>query len=231
MSHVARAAPPERGQLYTIAIEGTRIDRAVVLSENEWNAYTFDCVIVPFFEDSNANETIVRPRLDATLIADCTAVGSLAQEDLGEHLGDCPNDVLGAVAHGVRAYFAIDQALHPRRVRRPLPGRAGWWPRQAEVHLATRIADEGKWVAIVSEDASNALLNHAAGARLTSVASKRRRERWEVPVRGGYVICNDLHAIPYVGFEPRPRISPPLSRLNAAEHGALAERLVETLEL
>jgi hypothetical protein len=63
------------------------------------------------------------------------------------------------------------------------------------------------------------------------VASKRRRQRWEVPVRGGYVICNDLHAIPHSGFEQRPRISPPLSRLDAAEHRALAERLVETLEL
>lgn len=231
MSRPAHEAPPERGQLYTIVIEGTRINRAVILSENEWNSYTFDCVLVPFFDDPEAHETIVRPRLDENLIADCTAVGSLAQEDLGEYLGDCPEAVLAAVAVGVRAYFAIDQALNPPRIRPRVPGRAGWWPRQAEVHLATRIADEAKWVTIVSEDASNAVLNHAAGARLTSVASKRRRQRWEVPVRGSYVICNDLHAIPYSGFEPRPRKSPPFSRLNQAEQRALAERLVETLEL
>jgi mRNA-degrading endonuclease toxin of MazEF toxin-antitoxin module len=201
-----------------------------VLSENEWNSYTFDCVIVPFFDDPDARETIVRPRLDADLIADCTVVGSLAQEDLGEYLGDCPEDVLTKAAAGVRAYFAIDQALNPPRTRPRAPGRAGWWPRQAEVHLATRIADEGKWVTIISEDASNAVLDHAVGARLTSRA-KGRRQRWEVHVRGSYVICNDLHAIAHSGFEPRPRRSPPLPRLNAAEHRALAERLVKTLEL
>jgi mRNA-degrading endonuclease toxin of MazEF toxin-antitoxin module len=231
VSRPAHEAPPKRGQLYTVAVEGTRIDRAVILSENAWNSYTYDCVLVPFFHDPDARETVVRPRLDANLIADCTAVGSLAQDDLGDYLGDCPDDVLASVAAGVRTYFAIDQALNPPRVRPRVPGRAGWWPRQAEVHLATRIADEGKWVTIVSEDASNAVLNHAAGARLTSVASKRRRERWEVPVRGGYVICNDLHAIPHSGFEQRPRISPPFARLNQSEQRALAERLVETLEL
>lgn len=231
MSRSGSGRPLERGQLYTVALEGTRIDCAVIVSENDWNEYTSDCVIVPFFRDTEARETVVRPRLDEELLADCTAPGSIAQEDLGEYIGACPPTVLAAVAAGVRTYFGIEDALNPPRIRRRTAGRAGWWPRQAEVHLATRIAPEPKWVAIVSEDESNVVLNHVVGARLTSVGPKRSRTRWEAPVRGGYVISCDLHAIPHAGFEQRPRIAPPLARLDGTERRALAERLVQTLEL
>ena len=231
MSRPQSGAAPRRGEFYELALEGARSDRVVILSENDWNDYTRDCVVVPFIRDAEARASVVRPRLDDELIADCTVVTSIAQEDLGRRLGDCPADVLAATATGVRTYFGIDDTLNPPRIRRPTGGRSGWWPRQAEVHMATRIAPEAKWVTIVSEHESNVVLNNAVAARLTSVGPKRGRTRWEVPVRGGYVICTDLHAIPYSSFEQRPRISPPLSQLNRAERQELAKRLAETLEL
>ena len=223
---------PERGQLYTVEIEGTRIDRAVVLTENDWNAITHDCVIVPFFRDAEAQETIFRPRLDHELVADCTAPGSLPQHRLGRYLGDCPADVLRALTTGVRTYFGIDGLLDPPRMRRRVAGPGRWWPKQSEVHQALRIAPAPKWVAIVSEDESNAALAHAAAVRITSTdTTKPWRKRWEVPLRAGYASPGDLFAIPHSAFEPRPPLSPPFARLTGDEMRALAERLVETLEL
>lgn len=222
---------PRRGQLLRLAIDGARAECVVVLSEDDWNEYANDSVIVPLFREPDARETIVRPRLDGELIADCTVVTSVAQDDLGEPVGECSGDLMAAVAAGVRSYLGIDDLLDPPRVRPRTPGRSSWWPRQGQVCRATRIAPTAKWTVIVSEDSSNVVLDHAVGARLTSVQSKSRRRRWEVPVRGGYVICNDLHAIAHSGFEPRPRQAPPLSRLDGSELRALADRLVATLKL
>lgn len=108
----------------------------------------------------------------------------------------------------------------------------GWWPKQSEVHQALRIAPAPKGVAIVSEDESNAALAHAAAVRITSAdTTKPWRKRLEVPLRAGYAIPGDLFAIPHSAFEPSPPLSPPFARLTRDELRALAERLVETLEL
>ena len=232
MTVSAGGLAPPRGRFFRLAVAGARSDRVLVLSEDAWNAYTNDCVIVPFFRDPEARESVLRPRLDGELIANCTAVTSVAQEDLGDDLGDCPAAVVRAVAAGVRSYFDIDGLLDPPRLHRRVAGPGHWWPRQAEVQQALRIAPTPKWVAIVSEDASNAALTHAAAVRLTSQdTTKPWRQRWEVPLRQGYAIAGDLHLIPHGSFELGPALSPPFARLSGDELRALARRLVETLEL
>lgn len=222
---------PARGLLHEVTIEGTRIDRAVVISEDAWNHAMADSVIVPFYRDANARGSLLRPRLDESLIADCTAVGSIAHDDLSdEPIGECSEEVMAAVAAGVRSYFGIDRLLDPPRVRPRTQGRSDWWPRQSEVHWATRIAPTAKPVAVISEEASNVTFNHAAAVRLTS-QTKGWRGRWEVPLRDGNAISNDVHLVSYSGFDQKPRAKPPLGRLNAGEMKALAERLVQTLQL
>lgn len=221
---------PQRGEIFELAIDGASAEVVMVLSENDWNAFTRDCVVVPFYRDPSAPESLIRPRLDDELIGNCTRVTSLAQTDLGSAVSHAPAGLIHAVAAGVRAYFGIDDLLDPPRVRPRIGGRASWWPRQASVYKALRIAPMAKRVAIVSEDPSNVALEHASGMRLTS-NSKQRRWRWEIPVRGGCAIANDLHLIPYSGFDERPSNSPPFQRLNQTEMRELAERLISTLEL
>jgi len=222
---------PQRGEIFELAIEGASAAAVVILSEDDWNTYAKDCVVVPLYRDPDAEGGLIRPRVDDELIANCTRVTSLARSDLGAYMSDCPIAVVDAVGDGVRAYFGLDDLLHPPRVRPRSRGRAGWWPRQADVRKALRIAPTPKWVAIVSEDPSNVELEHAVGARLTSGTSKHRRARWEIPVRGGFAIATDLHLIPHSGFDQRPTISPPFPRLNQSEMRELAERLITTLGL
>ncbi|MCY7303853.1 MAG: hypothetical protein LH654_12635 [Thermoleophilia bacterium] len=221
---------PQRGEIFGLAIDGASAEVILILSENDWNAFARDCVVVPFYRDPSARESLIRPRLDDELIGNCTRVTSLAQADLGSFVSHAPTELIHAVADGVRAYFGLDDLLDPPRVCPPVGGRAGRWQRQAIVYKALRIAPTPKWVAIVSEDPSNVALEHAAGMRLTS-NSKQRRSRWEIPVRGGCAIANDLHLIPYSGFDERPSNPPPFPRLNQTEMRELAERLISTLEL
>lgn len=221
---------PSRGRIYALDPElGAQASAGLVLSEDDWNHVMRDSVIVPLYDDVPKEPTALRPEV-AGLFADCTRVGGIEQDVLVEDRGEAAPEQLQAVVDGVRLYLDLENLQNPSGLRRPPSvGRTDWWPRRGEVLYGHRFGEQREIYGVITDDEWNVRGDYATCAFITS-KFKTWRDRWQVPVRGGYAITGDIEPFAYVELDQRNR-PPTIKALTRDELAAFGRGLELTLEL
>lgn len=227
-----------RGFIYRLAVVGGDPDfvppaaeRVLVLSEDHWNETMKSSVIVPLYprgSEESEHAALLQPPVDGDLYADCTLLQSLDDDDLGDLVDACGQEALDPVVRGVRAYLDIDALLTRKIKRPPARGRSTHWPRQRDVYWGRRFEAQRERYLIAADDEFNVRSDRTAAMFLTS-RDKNWRSRWQVPVRGGFVISGDIDQFAYVEFDEQNRPNP--SEFTRDEMAEVAAALVDVLEL
>lgn len=228
-----------RGFIYQLAIDGgddpdfvpPTAERVLVLSEDRWNETMKSSAIVPFYSrraDESQHAALLQPPVDDDSYADCTLLQSLDDDDLGDLVEACDQEALDAVVRGVRAYLDIDALLTRKIKRPPARGRSTFWPRQGDVYWGRRFGTQRERYLIAADDEFNIRSERTAALFLTS-RGKNWRSRWQVPVRGGFVISGDIDQFAYVELDEQDRPNP--GQFTRDEMAEVAAALVDVLEL
>ena len=218
---------PKRGWVYRLS-EGFIARAVLVVSEDDWNNCLSDSVIVPLYPDAPEDHLQLRPSV-GDLWADCTRIGGVGHEDLVEEIYQANDNELKTIGQGIRLYLSLDTLQNPPRLRRPPSiGRSDWWPHRAEVFYGKRFGAQREIYGVITDDEWNIRGDYATCIFLTSVY-KRWRERWQIPISGGYAITGDLEPFRYTELDNRSR--PKLHKLNSDDMHALANGIALTLEL
>lgn len=224
---------PACGALYESRIPRAQVQVLLVLSEDAWNSRMGDSVVVPVYRTS-VDPSDFWVEVASELLANCTKVQNIPHKYFGRPLGSCRDEPWIRTRLGVRRFLDLDA----RAARTPgaavATARADWWPRQRDIHFATMPSlPDDKLFATISDDAWNSRpqVSYCATVRLTS-RTKDWRDRWEVPVRGGWVVSGDLYSTAYQRMQPAP---PDADRypttLTLAESEQVALRQKQTLTL
>lgn len=225
---------PRCGWLYENDAPGGRADRLLVLTENDWNDAMRDSVVVPVFRLPGATSNLFRVLVDDELYAECTRVQSIAQARIGRPVSPCAEEAWVRVRIGVRRFLDVDRRID--MAPKPAAGdnRVDWYPHQDSVHFAAipGIPDD-KLFAAVSDDDWNSTpgVSHCCAVRLTSRGPKAARERWEVPISGGWVVAGDVYALPYAVMEQQPPPAEYPQMLTPEESANIAARQKRALSL
>jgi mRNA-degrading endonuclease toxin of MazEF toxin-antitoxin module len=200
----------------------------LVLSENDWNDWSGDCVIVPLYPSGVHGGTLLR--VSTTWgTADCTRIVSVNNTVLTAYAGQGEPAMLAGVRAGVRSFLCIDDLRVGRDVSTSNSGL--WYPRWTYIYYRrTPISGARKMHAVLSDDAWNSQLRSVSAARLTS-KSKSSRLRWGVPVKGGPVVVGDLHILAVGGVIQDPPSPPRPQKLTKAEMADMADALGRLLSL
>lgn len=206
----------------------------VVLSEDDWNGVMGDSVVVPIYKEPGATPSELKVEVQKGLFADCSKVISLTHEVLGEAAGKCSQEPWVRIRMGVRMFLDIDARVAKAPKSAVVSTRTAWWPQRDDVHLASHhLMDGRKLFAVISDDDFNSgpTTNRAAFVKLTS-KTKEFRERWEVPVSGGWVVSGDVYQLLYADVDPAtPDVEKYPAALTPDESSALARNQKKTLTL
>jgi mRNA-degrading endonuclease toxin of MazEF toxin-antitoxin module len=223
---------PTRGRVYRLqASLGARAQAALVLSEDDWNRVMGDSVVVPLYATEPVHPGALRPKVGA-LWSDCTLLGGVDQELLGEDLGAADSQVLLEVGAAVRLYLDLDALIEPPRVRRPPTiGRSEWWPRRGEIHYGRRFGEQRERYGVITDDDWNVRNDYAACVFITS-RFKQWRTRWQIPLAsGGHAIAGDIEPFSYTELDARNRPPAGERQLSREDLQALARGLALVLAL
>ena len=208
-------------------LPGGRATHALVLSEDDWNSWANDCVIVPIYPSHvlrAGNQLRVETRWGT---ADCTRVFNIGNPSLTAFAGTPSIPVLAQIRRGVRSFLCVDALLAQSIAPEPLT--ASWYPKWAYSYYSNiGVRGERKMHAILSDNAWNSEMDYVSAVRLTS-KSKESRVRWEVPVKGGPVIVGDLHLFAksnVIQKPPRPPRPGRLTNTEMVDMGHALERLL-----
>jgi mRNA-degrading endonuclease toxin of MazEF toxin-antitoxin module len=196
-------------------LPGSLATHALVLSEDDWNDWADDCVIVPIYP--SPGRRAAPPLRIATEwgTADCTRVFSTASSRLTAAAGVATPRVLARIRAGVRSFLCVNALLAASPS--PSPSTAQWYPEWTHIYYSDiPVGGQVKMHAVLSDNAWNSQMDHVSAARLTS-KSKRSRVRWEVPVGGGPVVVGDLHVFAKRHLVEKPPRHPRPTRLTTAE--------------
>jgi mRNA-degrading endonuclease toxin of MazEF toxin-antitoxin module len=228
-----------RGFIYQLAVDPgddpdfipPAAERVLVLSEDRWNGTMKSSVIVPLYpraSEESQHAALLQPPVDDDSYADCTLLQSLDDDDLGDLIAACAREALYAVVRGVRTYLDVDALLARKIKRPPAGGRSTFWPRQRDVYWGRRFETQRERYLIAADDEFNIRSDRTAALFLTS-RSKNWRSRWQVAVRGGFVISGDIDQFAYVELDEQNRPQP--GQFTRDEMAEVAAALVDVLEL
>jgi hypothetical protein len=200
-----------------------------------WNERVNDSVAVPVFPVEDPKTNVYLVEIERGLIADCTRAQSIPHKYFGQRVGTCPSDPWMRARIGVRKHLDVDGRISKRPRVSITTSRSDWWPRQREIFFATRSEmPQDKLYGVVSHDAWNSrpAASYCTTVRLTSAESKAWRQRWEVPVTGGWVVSGDLYLTAYQRIDrtpPNPKKYP--TELSEDESAEIARRQKTTFTL
>lgn len=225
--------PPITGRLYDFELEGAQAEAVLVLSENDWNERTRDVVIVPVYRGRGTGVGNVRVEVAPGLVADCTRIQNVPQDELGRDRGVCPTQPFVRVRIGVRIYLDIDRLRRQAGPKSPLQPRSSWWPRQGDVrYVEVTGFPEDKMYCVMSEDDWNSrdTTIYSAGLRLTS-KTRSWRSPWEVQISSGWIVTGHLYSLLLEDFGQQPPRAPRPQRADSDELEQLANGLATLLGL
>ncbi len=183
----------------------------MILSDDAWNDWAPDAVVLPVFDNDYATPSLLRPEIEGIGIADCTLLQSIPDDWMGEVAGWCSPDRIVDIRGGVASFLCIQTLRQGKTAPRPRSATNLWFPEHAGVYYATgHEATVDKMHAVLTDNDWNANQAYVASARLTS-RLKGRRSHWEVTVRGGCIVVGNLELLDVsdIGREPpqhpRPR--------------------------
>ena len=198
-----------------------------MLSEDDWNDWAQDCIIVPIYPGGGMHAGTSLRVATSWGTADCTRVVSVPAGNIGRVVAVCQRETLQAIRAGVRSFLCVNALL----ARTPRTGSvsSAWYPRWTHIYYrATPIQGQRKMHAVLSDDAWNSQRVSVTATRLTS-RSKPSRVRWEVPLGGGPAIVSDLHLIPFADVVQRPPRPPRPTQLTDAEMMDMGHALEQLL--
>jgi mRNA-degrading endonuclease toxin of MazEF toxin-antitoxin module len=213
--------------VYAFTLPGSLATHTLVLSEDDWNDWANDCVVVPIYP---MRAIKAAPPLRITTqwgIADCTRIFSTPNARLNGPVASVPGAVLASIRSGVRSFLCVDALLATAPATAPATGR--WYPQWTHVYYSNiPVNGRRKMHAVLSDNGWNSQMAYVSAARLTS-KSKGSRLRWEVAVQGGPVVVGDLHVFAktdLVASPPRPPRPDRLTRIEMHDMGHALERLL-----
>lgn len=223
---------PVQGGIYRVLDPKARARELLVVSEDDWNVWATDSVVVPLYPADELAENSLRPAIIPRRgVADCTRLISMPHEQVGNLIEQCSPVDLAAVRQGIGVFLCVTD-LRRARLTGPSPSVTHWYPHQHRIYHANPIDQRsGKMYAVLTEDEHwNSVQNYVVTVRLTSVG-KPARSTWESPVQGGYVCAGNLFALEHPEVARRPPSPPRPQALAAHEKVALAHGLTRLLTL
>ena len=229
---MTRTDSPRCGDYYESRLTDGGPFAFLILSEDLWNARVPDSVAVPIYESDDPPSQMI-PAMGAGLRADCTKVQSVPHHFFGSRLGTCPEEPWLRIRIGVRLHLDIDGREKEVSSGADEITRTEWWPHQNEIHFADFLGlPNPKLFGVITNDQWNSRehTSYCTAVRLTS-KTKDWRQRWEVEVAGGWVVCADLYSLPYSDMEQSPPAANYPTSLSLQESRDLATRQKYTLSL
>ncbi len=219
------------GCIYGVGTAGVMAKAVLVVSEDDWNQWATDSVVVPLYgTDRPLTPSLLCPRV-AGLVADCTRVLSMPHEDFGEFIAPGEQHDVAAVRAGMAAFLCVDDLRQGQSSGRPARGANAWYPSQGHVYHANPPKHPlHKMYGVLTDDVWNADHEYVATVRLTSHVKARRAE-WETPVRGGCICVGNIFQVDIGDIRQRPPEPPRPRVLSPDERRALGAGLTELLAL